>query len=91
MGEVILPYTNLEYVSQTDACPRERLLKGQMTIRSLDMGPFAQPGDSGALVVEAATTRAVGLLVAGTQGGRQSHFAVATPIGPVLDALGMDL
>jgi hypothetical protein len=62
-----------------------------MTIESLDVGPFAEPGDSGALVVEMANSRAVGLLVASRQGGRQSYYAVATPLGPVLDARGMDL
>jgi Pentapeptide repeats (8 copies) len=90
-GKVIVPRVNLSLVPPPSTGRRELTLKGQMLIEGLDMVPFAEPGDSGALVVEAASTRAVGLLVAGNQGGRKRDYAVATPIGPVLDALGMDL
>jgi hypothetical protein len=59
----------------------------QFTITGTD-GYFATDGDSGSLVVEQGTNRAVGLVVAGTLGGT-SPFTLATPIGTVLNALGM--
>ena len=49
---------------------------------------FAQPGDSGALVLTKAGNLAVGLLFACPDNG---SFAYANPIHPVLDALEIDL
>jgi len=47
---------------------------------------YTQPGDSGSLVVDQATGRAVGLHFAGANGG-----SVFNPIGDVLSALGVTL
>ena len=46
---------------------------------------FSRPGDSGALVVDSLTGRAVGLVIAGAS---QSYVC---PIGPILSALGAEL
>ena len=48
---------------------------------------FSQPGDSGSIIVEADTLRAVGLLFAGSQAG--STFA--NPIANVLQAFDVDI
>jgi Trypsin-like peptidase domain len=45
---------------------------------------FAEPGDSGALVVDTATGRVVGLHFSGSD-----TVSVCNPIGPVIDALGI--
>ena len=47
---------------------------------------YTKPGDSGSLVIDQATGRAVGLHFAGANGG-----SVFNPIGDVLDALGVKL
>ncbi len=47
---------------------------------------FSQPGDSGALVVDQATNKAVGLLFAGS-----TLASIFTPIDVVLNALNVDL
>jgi hypothetical protein len=49
-------------------------------------GPMSQPGDSGSLLVEAASPRAVGLLYAGSD-----QATIYNPITDVLEALGVDL
>jgi hypothetical protein len=69
---------------------------GQVLIRGTQMGPFADFGDSGSLVVAAekatlGTKPAAGLLVAGNSESRHGHFAVATPIQPIMDALAVDM
>jgi hypothetical protein len=49
-------------------------------------GPMSQGGDSGSLVLDAATPRAVGLLFAGS-----AQTTIFSPIQAVLDALEVDL
>lgn len=49
-------------------------------------GPISQGGDSGSLVLDAATPRAVGLLFAGS-----AQSTIFSPIQAVLDALEVDL
>jgi hypothetical protein len=53
---------------------------------------FAQPGDSGSLVVDEAR-RAVGMVFGGTQQGGSNNRGLiyVNPIAPVLDQLGVDL
>jgi hypothetical protein len=69
---------------------------GQTLIRGTQMIPFADFGDSGSLVVAAeqatrGTKPAVGLLVAGNADSVHAHYAVATPIQPIMDALEVDM
>lgn len=51
-------------------------------------GPFTKPGDSGSLVVTDPDRSPVGLLFAGNQSGK---YAIANPIGPVLDAFDVTI
>ena len=69
---------------------------GQTLIRGTQMLPFADFGDSGSLVVASEQASrgakpAVGLLVAGNADSIHVHYAVATPIQPILDALEVDM
>jgi hypothetical protein len=69
---------------------------GQTLIRGTQMIPFADFGDSGSLVVASeqatgGTKPAVGLLVAGNADRVHDHYAVATPIQPIMDALEVDM
>ncbi len=52
------------------------------------IGPFSQPGDSGAPVVAAASNQLIGFVYAGS-GDQNTTFVM--PIGPVLDGLGVEL
>lgn len=61
--------------------------ENQLEIISQDGTFFSQPGDSGAIIVEVDTLRAVGLLFAGAQAG--STFA--NPIANVLQAFDVDI
>jgi hypothetical protein len=60
--------------------------KNQMIIRGLNGQPFSDAGDSGSLIVERDTGRAVGLLFAGSP----SH-TIANHIGDVFQALSVRL
>jgi hypothetical protein len=58
----------------------------QITVTSA--GPFIKPGDSGSLLVTDPDRRPVGLLFAGSSSGK---YAIANPIGPVLQAFGVTI
>lgn len=58
--------------------------------RSQPSGPFANVGDSGALVVEVGTAAAVGLLCGGSTLG-DARVSIASPIATVLSRLGVQL
>jgi hypothetical protein len=60
----------------------------QIRIDSTDQLAFSEGADSGSLIVDPATKRAVGLLFSGPDVGA---FAYANPIGSVLKALDIDL
>lgn len=62
------------------------LFSNQLEVSGVD-GPFAQHGDSGALVTDVATGAAVGLLFAVSERGT----AYVNPIGPVLTGLNVSL
>lgn len=64
------------------------LFRNQIIIRSATSDPFMLPGDSGSLLVERATQRAVGLLIGINSDGRSG---VANPITEVLNALDVTL
>ncbi|HYY57727.1 MAG TPA: hypothetical protein VE842_10375 [Pyrinomonadaceae bacterium] len=64
------------------------LFKNQMIIRSSTNHNFSEKGDSGALVVQRVTQRAVGLLIGRASDGTSG---VATPINEVLQALNVTL
>jgi hypothetical protein len=65
---------------------------GQIEIEG-DNGLFAQPGDSGSLVVDRDKMLGVGLLFAGPVDDHENGDAViyANPLSVVLDQLGVDL
>jgi hypothetical protein len=73
---------NLEY--DTDIF----LFKNQIFIQSITSDPFSERGDSGALVVERGTQRAVGLLIGLASDGTSG---VANPIMEVLQKLNVTL
>jgi hypothetical protein len=60
--------------------------KGQVIIKGLNSQPFSAAGDSGSLIVERSTHRAVGLLFAGS-----STNTIANHIGDVFQALNVTL
>jgi hypothetical protein len=60
----------------------------QIAIEGVNGQPFAQKGDSGSLVVDAATLRPVGLVCATDD---QSGITLANPIDAVLNNLGVAL
>jgi hypothetical protein len=64
------------------------LFKNQILIKSATNDPFLETGESGALVVERGTQRAVGLLIGLSSDGRSG---VANPIDEVLQALNVTL
>ncbi|MEZ5387004.1 MAG: hypothetical protein R3F13_15965 [Prosthecobacter sp.] len=80
------------YVTDTDALVQVEYDKGtitfdeQIVIHSLDRKKFSDGGDSGSLIVEKPTGKAVGLLFAGGTG-----YTLANPIGAVLKALKVQL
>jgi len=51
-------------------------------------GPFIKAGDSGSLLVTDPEREPVGLIFAGSSSGK---YAIANPIGDVLDAFGVDI
>lgn len=61
-------------------------LEDQFLVKGLDGVPFSDSGDSGSLVVEERSRRTVGLLCGGSP-----RFTIVTPLGRVLDALGLSL
>jgi hypothetical protein len=65
---------------------------GQLEIESTEPDPFAEPGDSGSLVVSD-SGHAIGLLFGGGEigGGNNQGVAYANPLGDVLQALGVTL
>jgi hypothetical protein len=62
----------------------------QVEIGGTGAGPFSQGGDSGSLIYDAATRRAVALLFAGGEEGGED-VTYGNPIGAVLDALDATL
>jgi hypothetical protein len=58
----------------------------QIIIQGLNSNPFSAAGDSGSLILERSTNRAVGLLFAGS-----SSHTIANHIDDVLQALGVSL
>jgi hypothetical protein len=58
----------------------------QIIIQGLNGQPFSAAGDSGSLIVERASKKAIGLLFAGS-----SSHTIANHIGDVLQALGISL
>jgi len=80
------------YITDTDALVQVQFDKGtitfdeQIVIRSLNRRKFSDSGDSGSLIVEKPTGKAVGLLFAGGTG-----YTLANPIGAVLKALKVRL
>lgn len=64
---------------------RVAVFANQIAVRGV-AGPFSQPGDSGSLVVDAASQRAVALLFGG--GG---SYAFCNPIGLVLSRFGVSI
>lgn len=58
----------------------------QIIIRGLDAQPFSASGDSGSLILERSTQRAVGLLFAGS-----STHTIANHIDDVLNSMGVSL
>ncbi|HZU36746.1 MAG TPA: hypothetical protein VFA18_12585 [Gemmataceae bacterium] len=61
-------------------------VRDQIGIRGMQ-GPFSMPGDSGSLIVTAATKQPVGLLFAGSS---DNSITFANPIAAVKAALGID-
>lgn len=59
---------------------------GQIVIRGLERRKFSDSGDSGSLIVEKTSRKAVGLLFAGGTG-----YTLANPIQAVLKALKVSL
>lgn len=80
------------YVTDTDALVQVEYDRGVMTfdgqivIRGMDRKKFSDSGDSGSLIVEKPTGKAVGLLFAGGTG-----YTLANPIEKVLKALNVRL
>jgi hypothetical protein len=62
----------------------------QVEVQGSGNGPFSQGGDSGSLIYDAATRRAVALLFAGGEEGGED-VTYGNPIGAVLDALDATL
>jgi hypothetical protein len=60
--------------------------ENQMIVKGLSGQPFSDQGDSGALILERNTSRAIGLIIAGSP----SH-TIANHIGDVLQALNVSL
>lgn len=80
-GNVTLLNATIDVDYNTSKGPRTARFTNQVICSSMSQG-----GDSGALVVEAGTNRAVGLLFAGSQ-----LASIFTPIDVVLNALDVDL
>jgi hypothetical protein len=80
------------YITDTDALVQVEYDRGVMTfdgqivIHSMDRKKFSDSGDSGSLIVEKPTGKAVGLLFAGGTG-----YTLANPIGAVLKAFKVQL
>jgi hypothetical protein len=80
------------FITDTDALVQVQYDKGtitfdeQIVIRSLDRRKFSDSGDSGSLIVEKPTGKAVALLFAGGTG-----YTLANPISAVLKALKVQL
>jgi hypothetical protein len=62
------------------------LFKGQVIIKGLNNQPFSAAGNSGSLIVERSTGRAVGLLFAGS-----ASNTIANHIGDMFQALKISL
>lgn len=65
----------------------------QIEIETTETVPFSRGGDSGSLIVDSSSRMAVALLFAGTDVGGQGDLGLtyANPIGPVLQALEVEL
>ena len=80
------------YITDTDATVQVKYdrgwltFDGQIVIRSLERRKFSDSGDSGSLIVEKTSRKAVGLLFAGGTG-----YTLANPIQAVLKALKVSL
>lgn len=66
---------------------------GQVEVSGSGSGPFSRGGDSGSLVYEAGTRRALGLLFAGSESGGDngSGLTYCNPVDDVLGLLGATL
>jgi len=69
-----------------DPFPAGAEMRDQVGIRGIQ-GPFSMPGDSGSLIVTAATKQPVALLFAGSN---DNSITFANPIQAVMTALGID-
>jgi hypothetical protein len=80
----------IRYVEQTVdlnyGAPGSARFVGQALVQSTSGGNFAEPGDSGALVVDQTSNRPIGLLFA-----RIPPYAIVTPIEAVLNRLRVTL
>lgn len=79
---------NLGYGPGVDNKPRFALFRQQLVIEGVG-GAFSDRGDSGSLVVEAASNKPVGLLFAGGQTDNGSNYTFANPIVDVKQALAI--
>ena len=77
----------VNYIGDVDYSTGTAHFVNQIVIYSTK-GPFTKRGDSGSLVVTDPDKNPVGLLFAGNQSGK---YAIANPIGPVLDAFGVTI
>ena len=68
-----------------DPFPARAEMRNQIAIRGVN-GPFSMPGDSGSLIVTAATKQPVALLFAGSS---DNSMTFANPIDAVMSALGI--
>jgi hypothetical protein len=66
---------------------------GQVEVTGSGAAPFSRGGDSGALVYEPATRRALGLLFAGSESGGDNGLGLTycNPVEDVLSLLGARL
>ncbi len=69
----------------------QQRFEDQVHVVSTTRGPMSCSGDSGALLVESTTKRAVGMLYAEEAGGSHLDFAVASPVRPILEEFGLTL
>lgn len=80
----------IRYVEQTldlnYGAPGIARFVGQALVQPTSGGSFAEPGDSGSLVVEQTSNRPIGLLFAGISG-----YAVVTPLEAVLNRMRVSL
>ncbi len=87
-GKVISTSTNIRVdYGGIDQNKKEAYFYDQIAIKGLPGRPFSEMGDSGALIFENETNKAVGLLFSGSSDGT----TFANPIKWVLDALSVEI